>query len=110
MATFKVGQRVRIVGVAVAYEVLGREAVVIGAPETRSHHITHERYTGYPLSIAGIGERDVNGIRYVFRPANLAPLTDPSADQFIERIKKLVREPITMHPDEIEEVRGGIYL
>ena len=82
MATFKVGQRVRV--------------VCETGPDDCSHLIGRE------TTILRIDTSDPDGCIYDvifdgqiigFRAAELAPLTDPDAEKFIERIKRMEREP-----------------
>ena len=97
MATFKVGQRVRVikhyVGL-VPFDVahLGKEGVVINV----SPHLP------YPYWVA----LD-SGIVHYFAAEELTPLTDPKADEFIARLKKLGSEPAILTPAQLEEVRGA---
>ncbi len=89
MATFKVGQRVKIIGPLP----LGQkhfedvETSITGGPFV-SFDGEEAWHTAYS---------DADHKRGVLA-ANLAPLTDPKADEFIERIKKLEREPISIAP------------
>src|SRR5690348_13368307 len=88
MATFKVGQRVRIVH-DTTNRFIGMTAI-----------ITHARPFGaYEWAILVDGYRSNCEINRAVGGAigadsdDLAPLTDPRADAFIESIKKLAREP-----------------
>ena len=85
MATFKVGQRVRVrmqkLGSIELYgSIVGCEATITSVPAKNG-------------KLDCTAEVDGNGSWELFFH-NLSPLTDPAADQFIERIKKLGREPV----------------
>jgi hypothetical protein len=82
MAMFKVGQRVKVVGHVLEpgnMDFRGLCGTVLG----------HE--SDYNLGLTVVveldGKRSFGG--YCFAPEELAPLTDPKADEFIESIKKL---------------------
>jgi hypothetical protein len=90
MATFKVGMRVRIRMDAIpnsecgdaSQQAIGREGVLVSR-ETHWHWQWRVQVVGIePLLYA--------------REDALEPLTDPLADAFIERIKRLEREPAPM--------------
>lgn len=93
MATFKVGQRVKVVSAYWAHELIGLEGVI--APDWDSppppgwHNVT--------LGVPNAGGYD-SWARpgWQFASHHLAPLTDPKADAFIERIKRLANEPQPM--------------
>jgi hypothetical protein len=90
MATFKVGQRVKVIrSQGFIPKAVGREATIIAIEPNRrcsaAHYIAID---GLPCdSLIVIG---ATGWAY---PDQLAPLTDPRADAFIESLKKLSREP-----------------
>jgi len=94
MAKFKVGDRVRIskltpVCRAEYRELLGVETVITFGP------ITEHGITGYRTAASDkFRNRGLIGVEEIY----LAPLTDPKADAFIERIKKLGKEPINDAP------------
>lgn len=101
MASFKVGQRVRIVsaqgwdsGVPTTPSPVGLEGIVVevgaGAWEygVEIHALRHNP-TDFAPNVWG------------FDTHNLAPLTDPAADQFIERMKKLGSEPVVLTPKQL---------
>ncbi len=94
MATFKVNDKVRIVGATKFHQHIGKEGV-----------ITHELWID-PNSAQSAKGRLVYGVEIIGHPhpifgdwsalpEHLAPLTDPKADEFIESLKKLGREPLT---------------
>lgn len=90
MATFKVGQKVKVIAqVPASIECygsrIGQEAVV--------EALTHQTYGG-ALTIAFLSD----GAKWAAIPEHLAPLTDPKADEFIEGLKKLAREPAPIVP------------
>ena len=95
MSQFKVGQRVRVIGYRFDPNTMGREATIIGplefvenpGPDIRS-------YWGHCVDIDGYGSRSIHGRRLCSPVEWLAPLTDPHADAFMERLKKLGREPV----------------
>lgn len=81
MATFKIGQRVRIIRAANHPQLTGAETRIT------SGLFRHFGRWGYRTELTdSIGAPGV-------REEHLAPLTDPKADEFIERMKKLAREP-----------------
>lgn len=96
MSVFRVGQRVRILYSPSG--LTGKTGVVWNVDESpswgekaRALGITGR---GYDIDVDGIGRRHREGPLITFPPYYLAPLTDPSADAFIARIKKLGREPV----------------
>lgn len=103
MATFRVGQRVRLVNVRYArnpdfHPCEGDEVTILGLPGVvpdypESYAITRPEH--HPRT------KDT----YSAPPYRLAPLTDPRADEFIERIKKLGREPVGLPQKETVGVR-----
>lgn len=88
MATFKVGQRVR----KIAHGNLPwHRGVPIGTTGTilrTAQHFGAE----WEMSYDGMPPPP---LAYVANSDMLAPLIDPLADAFVERIKKIAREPIT---------------
>jgi hypothetical protein len=82
MAKFKVGQRVRVIGHFGGSRIprekrwIGHEGTIIARP-------WHGILSGWNWYL------DLNGFRYYFHDAELAPLTDPKADAFLESIRKL---------------------
>lgn len=88
MSAFKVGQRVRNIymgdGASVPF---GAEGVVTGLGEASrpypdGYQVVFDSHPSWSPDRSWNCRRDV-----------LAPLTDPLAEQFIERIKKIAREP-----------------
>lgn len=103
MAAFKVGQRVRFVKTdnpALA-DLVGREATIVSIPAWSSGDCS--------ITIDGALGRTYGGFLPSFATlfTHIAPLTDPKADEFIERIKKLGNEPMPLSPADLETVRGG---
>ena len=102
MANYKPGQRVRIVQALPPVT-----SVYIGphAPETVGHEGTLiERYQGpgpwhWNMHVDGFGWRVLS-----VQECEIAPLTDPKADEFIERIKNL--KPLD---EPVHHVVGGVY-
>ena len=86
MATFKVGQRVRIVYSKWGLE--GRETIIHRIPSLRADSDC---------------DFFLDGERWAANFSSLAPLTDPGADAFIERIKKLKPEPVVPVPEHVKE-------
>ena len=89
MATFKVGQRVRVVGRESA--LYGKEATVTGScffKDTRPNRaIGVVGEYGYHLAVDGIGPRWPVSKKKIGLPARfLAPLTDPGCDAMILRL------------------------
>jgi hypothetical protein len=103
MATFKVGQRVRIKTTASCMpedrDALGKEATILSSG-----------YHGYEW------ELDLPGREWRHVGANsiaLEPLTPPQSesDQWaaskLDQLKKLVREPQPLDTKQLEEIHGG---
>ncbi len=89
MATFKVGQRVKVVGHVLEpgnMDYRGHEGVITGFEPPEAVH--------NGLSIAVQIDRVPHS--WCFAPHELAPLTDPKADEFIEKVKNWepLREPV----------------
>ena len=84
MANFKVGQRVRVI--AVHQDVVKREDHLIGREGCITaycpDYVRHGRWLPWEVRLDG-------GLLCGFAAHHLAPLTDPKADEFIERIKNL---------------------
>ena len=89
MAAFKVGQRVRMRNyVAKWHSTLnGREATVVG-------FLGQE----YLVDVDGIGPMTPHWGPITAKERHMSPLTDPGAESFIARIKKLGSEPINDAP------------
>jgi hypothetical protein len=90
MATFKVGQRVKVVSVEGAItqadlEALGKEGVIVALGPVRCGGILSSIDREYNVRLEGVSVTP----NYGFDACHLAPLTDPKADAFIERIKNL---------------------
>ena len=91
MATFKIGQRVRIVAAPDMYykEVVGDEVVILGLPGG-----VLDFPNNYEISRPPSLRANAVGLAYLASPHHLAPLTDPKADEFIARLERLGREPV----------------
>ena len=98
MATFKVGQRVRVIGTDRSPKdcnparpdfptVVGRQATILGPLKKGWDGYKH--YWGHPLDVDGIGRLNDWGRQIIAKPKFLVPLTDPKADSFIESIRKM---------------------
>jgi hypothetical protein len=92
MATFKVGQRVRVIAhygdePAPKGGWIGREGIVIAR---RWRGI----FSGWRWYL------NLGGFEWYFHDAELAPLTDPKADEFIEAVKKWKPEPEIVAPKQ----------
>lgn len=87
MATFRVGQRVRIVNADNPHMqwAVGIETTITGLPGTSFLYPND-----YQLAL-----KTPDGLRVSAPPKDLAPLTDPDAERFVESLKCLAREPIT---------------
>jgi hypothetical protein len=98
MATFKVGQRVRIVGCTEQYwlQMNGREATVIGplnpAPPSASG------MPAYRIRIDG-------GVDAWAQPRYLAPLTDPGCESFLQAMRDYANKQRTP-VDVLRELHG----
>ena len=99
MATFKVGRRVKRVaqGPGLLPIPLGTTGTVIG--DDGFMFGQHWTRVQWDIDLAP-------DYCSVFTDT-LAPLTDPSADAFIDRLKKLGKEPVVLTPAELERVAGG---
>ena len=87
MAAFKVGQRVRIIG----GPFVGSEATVLGIWRNKAGEECP--FVSYPWSV-----RLDTGYEGPYMACELAPLTDPGAESFLSRIKKLGSEPVNDAP------------
>jgi hypothetical protein len=92
MATFKVGQRVKVVSCIPGNEIwIGWETTIAGLPgSVASFPLWYELSSG-PVP------KDADQ-KYIASANSLAPLINPGADAFIERIKRICREPINDAP------------
>ena len=88
MATFKVGQRARIVGPCDS-KFIGLEAVYEAHEPLPGAVLQEDCLVRIPGLINYAGHDCYNAKR-----ATLVPLTDPGADAFMERMRKLDREPV----------------
>jgi hypothetical protein len=83
---FKVGQRVKYVSGILSPEVpIGAEGTVIGAALLVKNDYAVD-FDGIPPPV-GCGPWEVYA-------SSIVPLTDPGADAFMERMRKLGREPV----------------
>ena len=96
MAQFHEGQRVRIVGCGGTEQwAIGKEATFLHYGPERGRFFANGE--DCCIAIDGVPPPPLhNG--WAAKSLSLAPLTDPSADRFIERIKKLGKEPINDAP------------
>ena len=103
MSDLRIGQRCRLVNVRdAANRALrhceGDEVTILGLPGSIAGFPDHYEIScpqGFPFS------RQWH--RFGAPRENLRPLTDPGADAFMERIKRLIREPINEVSKEIVE-------
>lgn len=95
MATFRVGQRVRIIGPDVRPEFRMAEAIYISHTPMPNDTVPVDCQIEVPGHINPRGNCIYNA-----RRGCLTPLTDPNADAFMERLKKLGREPLIV-PDKV---------
>ena len=86
MTTFKPGQRVKRIAQGVINVPIGSIGTVTDA-------------VGYSGDV-GVKWDSWSGDTRCFMRHTLAPLTDPGADAFIERIKKLKPEPVVPLPEK----------
>jgi hypothetical protein len=99
MAQFHVGQRVRVVAVEPDCGPLSRKALgecgrISGIGATSASLESMD----YSVSLDKLGDG------YCFNSCHLTPLTDPGADAFLARIKRIAREPINDAP-KVEAVK-----
>jgi hypothetical protein len=75
MATFQVGQRVRIKWSHALPELDGSEGTVVGAPQTGHDFITGHLYEGYPVKPDGwASQHDADGIPFCPTGEQLEPI------------------------------------
>jgi hypothetical protein len=104
MATFKVGQRVRVIRAVNYPHLIGREATVIGGlTQGRSDLIG--AYAGYPVDIDGFGAISQSGVQIVSPPDWLAPLTDPGCESFLQAMRDYANKQRTP-VDVLRELHG----
>lgn len=104
MATFKVGQRVRIIGLSPDDErypglkpLLGAEGVILRA----SNRIIGNWIVDVPtVSFPAQTPQGLPPTQFSIASERLRPLTDPKADEFIERVKKWKPEPEIVAPKQ----------
>lgn len=96
MATFKIGQRVRIQAHARPERVRGMEGVIVANGTIYPWVVTLANTGGLPHSITG----STND--WSMSEDEIAPLTDPGADAFMERIKNL--QPLDTYTEHFAEV------
>lgn len=106
MATFKVNQRVKIVGAASRDEefnrgVIGREGVIVGRSTKPYHFPWVVEYDGAP-----IGMNDFGVGRAAFRSQDLVPLTDPHADAWATDAVRKVTKPLHVEPVVAPKVKA----
>ncbi|MCK9361952.1 hypothetical protein M0Q28_07085 [Patescibacteria group bacterium] len=90
MATFKVGQRVRFIGSCFSgAPPIGAEGVVFSLEADVEWDCVVD-FPAFPDYV----NRDLPPTHYLMDFSMLTPLTDPGADAFMERIKKLGSEPV----------------
>lgn len=96
MATFKVGDRVKVVsgGDGQERQALGTCGTVIGLPGPAGLYEVR-------MDI-GLTNR---GFDWLWWPHELAPLTDPKADEFIESLKKL--KPLHEEPRVVHQLQAA---
>jgi hypothetical protein len=100
MATFKVGQRVRILrGTYPGKEaaIWKMEPIYAWGPSV-SYNLPGE--IGHFLDVDGVGRHHRDGSPIALTASGIAPLTDPKADEFIESLEKLGREPNVIAPEK----------
>lgn len=95
MAIFRVGQRVRVVAADYNQHCVGKEAVIAALPGANPIY-----ETAYGCAVAGESAPASHLGLYWGDACCFAPLTDPFADAFIARIKKLGREPVIV-PEKV---------
>ena len=87
MATFKVGQRVKYVSGLLENLPIGSEGYIESFDEDM------DCVCVFPTCTCLLGYRGRKGVARVYR-TSIVPLTDPKADEFLERIRKMEREPL----------------
>ena len=112
MATFKAGQRVRIVDPTSIYD--GREAVCLWyVGEAQVFNETHgirRAYSRVWRVRLDDGTDHTPGGRYLaYDASELAPAVDPDewADAQIAKLKKLGSEPVPLTSKQLDEVRSA---
>lgn len=90
MATFRVGQRVRVIGNSTS-----DSNGLLGCTGTILHGSLVGLIDHWYLEIDGRGRFHPGGVsHYAAFSCDLSPLTDPGAERFVESLKKLAREPM----------------
>lgn len=95
MASFKAGDRVRKIA---HHPLAGHNFIPLGTEGTIVS-------AGWPakwnMAWDGHGELHPCGSHWGADDFQLAPLTDPAADAFLERMKKLGSEPVVLTPKQL---------
>lgn len=110
MATFKVGDRVRIVNSRCGKSIwIGKEGAIWKIEPGGWCRMMIARgmppdAMAYSVCIDGVGELSPKGFEIAFEAHNLAPLSDPKADEFVERIRKMKPEPEIVAPRVTEDI------
>lgn len=100
MATFKVGDRVRIVNAYGCHRPVIGQAGVITNSFTHHNFFPHLKYDWQALLD--------DGEPFVGPADHFAPLTDPKADAFLEKMRKL--KPYVEREPVLIEVGDGLYV
>ena len=82
MATFYVGQRVRIVGAVLLPQFVGKEAVIASPLMAAKHRPTGREWCGHRLNVTGVGTHFA-GARLCFAPDQLEPI-QPEGHKTVE--------------------------
>ena len=93
MATFKIGQRVKFIhcGNPELIYLLGTETTIEGLPGSDPFYLDHYQTAARNSRgqiVCAVGE-------------DLAPLTDPRAEEFIASLERLGREPLVALPVKV---------
>lgn len=91
---FKVGDRVRIVYHGKHFGKCGTIWRIGEGMWAKGCGVVDPDAIGHDVDVDGYGRLSANGFLISYLSHNLRPLTDPKADEFIERIKQLGREPL----------------
>lgn len=105
MATFKVGQRVRVINPERGWESMsGLQGIVTSTDPSNFVRSLKPPYD-YGVTLDRAVETFTGpSASFKFYAWELAPLTDPKADAFIEKLKKLGSEPLPLTPAELDRI------
>jgi hypothetical protein len=111
MAALKVGMRVRVVGVEQAFyaaaAAVGHEGIIVrrSVGHIDPLYVWIVDVPTCPMNCA-MSSQLIKPSEFFFRSCDLAPLTDPKADAFLESLKKLKFAPRILTEEELQNVKA----